>query len=157
MGHLSSAVVLNDTYKRAPTKTITFTGATNFGEAGSNVTVWTITGRVRVHLVTAFCTTLLTESVATATVSLGTAIDVDAFIATTDSTAINANEWWTAAAPAVGSKSPLKVETGGLVTSQVDKLLHENIVVVCAATNTNAGVIIFDAWYEPITSTGALA
>jgi len=156
MAHLSSAVMNNDQYKRAPTKTITFTGGAGAGAINDITLIYTITGRVRVHLITAYCTTLLTESGATATISLGTAGDVDAFIAVTDAVEIDATEWWTGAAPVVGSKSPVKVETGGLVISQVDKLVDENINTRHLVAGTTGGVIVFDCWYEPITSTGAL-
>jgi hypothetical protein len=88
---------------------------------------------------------------------MGTAIDVDAFIALTTATDIDANEWWTAASPAVGSKSPLEVLTGGLVTSQGAKNLHESIILdVTTADSVDSGVIVFDVWYRPITDNGRL-
>lgn len=157
MGHLSSVISLNDTYKRAPTKTITFTGGAGLGLASDIVLVYTITGRVRLHLISAFCTTLLTESGATATISLGTTTTVNGLIAVTNSVDLDANEWWVAASPVVSSSSPVNVHTGGVATiTQVDKLVHENININCLVTNTTGGVVIFDAWYESITSTGSL-
>lgn len=154
MPEVSSAVE-----SKAPiqvTKAITFTGAAGAGAAGI-VTVFTVTGRVFVTKITAFCTTLLTESGATATMTLGTAVDTDAFIAVTNAVDIDANEWWTAAAAAAGSKSPLKVETGGLVTSQVDKMISENIIITVAVADVTGGVLVVDVWYEPITVGGNLA
>lgn len=156
MAHLSSAVMNNDQYKRAPTKTITFTGAAGAGAINDITLIYTITGRVRLHLITAYCTTLLTESGATATISLGTAGDVDGLIAVTNSVDIDATEWWTGASPTVGSSSPVYVATGGLVVSAFHKLIDENINTRHLVAGTTGGVIVFDGWYEPITSTGAL-
>ena len=67
-------------WTRHSTKTITFTCAAAAGAVGT-VAVFTVTGRGLVHYTSVFCTTLLTESGVTATISYGTAGDVDAFIA----------------------------------------------------------------------------
>jgi len=133
--------------------TLTFNGTT-VGDVGTDV-VFTTTGRVRVHMLSAYCTTVLAG--ATATLQLGTTGDIDAFIAITTATDVAIDEWWTAAVPAAGSKSPLKVETGGLVTSQVDKLVNENIILTVGTAAITSGVVVFDVWYEPITDNGALS
>lgn len=138
------------------TKVITFTGAAGLGAAGT-VAVATITGRVAVLLTTAFCTTLLTESGATSTISYGTAGDVDAFIAVTNAVDIDANEWWTAASTAAGSKSPLETLTGGLVVSQGWKLLSENTIFTVATADVTAGVLVVDHLYIPLTEGARLA
>ena len=137
-------------WTRHSTKTITFAGGTGTGAAGT-VAVFTITGRVLVHWTSVFCTTLLTESGATATISYGTAGDVDAFIAATDAVTIDADEWWTAAAPAAGSKSPLEILTGGLVVSQGAKLLSESTIFTVATADVTGGVVVVDHFYTPLT------
>lgn len=132
---------------RHTTKDLTFTGAAGAGATGAN-TIFTITGRVWAHLVSAFC---LTDLAGGGTLSLGTAGDTDGFIAATTDTDIDQNDWWTAATPAAGSKSPLEVLTGGLVTSQGSKLLHENIILTIATNPTTAGRIVFDVLWTPLT------
>ena len=141
---------------RAPTKTITFTGGAGAGAVG-NVTVWTISGRVLlVSMPPAFCTTLLTESGPTATVSLGTTTSTALIIAPTNSTLIDANEWWdseTDGAIIEGSGVEL-LGAGGLTSGLA---ISQNIVITCAVTNTNAGVLVFDGcWYRPLTSGASL-
>jgi len=137
-------------------KTVTFTGAAGLGVSPGTVALFTLTGRVEVRRVSAFCTTLLAVT-GTPALTMGTAIDVDAFIALTTATDIDANEWWTAATPATGSKSPLEVFTGGLVTSQASKLLNESIILdLTTATSVDSGVIVFDVWYRPVTDNGRL-
>ena len=135
-------------------KTVTFTGAAGVGAAGT-VALFTVTGRVMVNWFTAYCTTLLLTSGA-ATMVCGTPGDTDGFIAITTATDIDEDEWWTAATPAVGAKSPLQVLTGGLVTSQGTKLLNENINLTVASADVQSGVIVFDAFWIPITDDGAL-
>ncbi|MDZ4250920.1 MAG: hypothetical protein U0990_12665 [Candidatus Nanopelagicales bacterium] len=154
MPEITSAIEI--AHWKQVTKTITFTGAAGAGEVGT-VTVFTVAGRVFVNRITAYCTTLLDEALATATIALGTAGDTDGFIGATNAVDLDALEWWTAASPVVGSKSPLKVETGGLVTGQIDKMVSEDIIITVGAQNVDAGVIVFDVWYDPITSGGSLS
>ena len=135
-------------------KTITFTGASGLGLVDVVVPIFTITGRVLLEDICAYCTVNLAG--ATATISLGTAIDVDAFIAVTTATDVDADEWWTGAAPAAGSKSPVNVETGGLVISQGKKLLREDIIVNPLVETVTGGVLIVDAWHRPITDGSGL-
>lgn len=128
-------------------KSITFADVAGEGRVGTNVSVFTITGRVLLRDITAYCTTLLTKN-GSATMSLGTASAVAALIAATDPTVIDADEWWEGTTPIAGMgdailASPLPVS--------------EDIAVVPAVDDITAGVIVFDAWYDPITDDGALA
>ena len=139
-------------------KTITLTGAAALGLAGTVVPVFTVVGRVWVQLITAFCTTNLGEAVATATLSLGVTSDVDKFIAVTNSIDIDANDWWTQAAPAeVGAANALKATTSPTAAAQMDVLVSENIILNPLVQNTNAGVLVIDIWYHPITDDGAVS
>lgn len=137
---------------RAPDKTITFTGAAGAGAVG-NVTVYTITGRVLlVYFPPAFCTTLLTEAGATATVSLGVTSAVTLFIGATNSVDIDASEWWATTLPAAGY-GIMPADVGGYPYA-----ISENIVIACAAQNTNAGVLVFQGLhYIPLTAGASLA
>jgi len=129
--------------------TITFDGTSGKGQAGTATTVFTATGRVLVHALTAFVTTNLGEALATATVSLGTSSWVTRFVATTNSVDLDANEWWVTSTPTNGSIDLPDALKGVLVS--------ENIIVETATQDTNAGVVVFDCLYEAITDNGLLA
>jgi len=136
---------------------ITFDGLDQGGAfATTPETIFTVTGRVLVHWLTAYCTVLL-ASAGGGTLALGGAGDTDGFIAATTATDIDADEWWTAAAPAVGMKSPLEVFTGGLVTGQGKKLVNQDIILTIGTADVTAGVIIIDCEYTPITDNGRLS
>lgn len=137
-------------------KTITFDGTTGNGEVGT-VTVFPITGRVFVRRTTQFCTESLAEAGATATISMGTSADIDAFVAATNAVDIDVNEWWGAASPAAGSYQLLQSSTAGFQTAQADKMLSQNIILTIGSQNVTDGTLVIDVWYEPITADGALA
>lgn len=132
---------------RAPTKTITFTGSAGAGATGT-VAVWTVSGSVWIPMVTSYCTTLLTEALATATVSLGTATSTALLLPVTNSVNIDAAEFWTTTNPATSSALA--------VASQQNALVNENIIITCATQATNAGVLVFDCWYRPLTAGATL-
>jgi hypothetical protein len=138
------------------TKTITFTGGANLGLAASTITVFTITGRVIVDRITAFCTASLTESGATATIGLGTTTFNNTILASLNAVDIDTNMWWMDASPNLGI-TRLNVSSTPDTISLKDIVLSENIVMVPAVTNVNGGTLIFSVWYTKITSDGALA
>ena len=129
-------------------KTITYTGATNLGEAGSNVTIFTVTGQIHVVVLVPYCTVNLTESGVTATITLGTASTTNLFIAATNSVDIDANDVWTALAPTTRSLA--------IPAALKDIAVNDNIVNACAVTNTNGGAIQYTLVYYPL-SAGATA
>lgn len=133
---------------RFATKTLTFTGASGFGQAGTNATLFTVTGDVLVRLISTFCTTNLGEAAATATVALGVVNNTGLFIAATNSVDIDSGEFWVSTTPtANGIAAPAATK---------DVLVTQNIVVGCAAQNTNAGVLRADVWWRPLSSDGNL-
>lgn len=136
------------------TKTVTFTGAANLGQAGTNVTVFTVTGEVLIVALVPFCTTLLTEAVAGATVSLGATGAGTLWIATTNSVDIDANEFWVDTTPdangvALPSASSAPYGLKDIVTT-------DDVIIVCATQNTNGGVIRFDCYWMPLSPGSSL-
>ena len=121
-------------------------------------TVFTITGRVFVDLITAFCSTTLTSG-GTPAITLGTTGDADGFIVAPTGGApdLVANDWWTSAASANLTVGPVVVVTGQQVTSQRYKLLSEDVVLNIPTSTVTGGVLVFDIWYTPITSGAGLA
>lgn len=135
-------------------KTVAFSGAAGNGQVGT-VDVFTVTGVVWANRLTAVCTENLV-SAGGGTLVLGTAGDTDGFIAQTTATDIANADIWTAASPAAGSKGPLKVETGGLITGQVDKVVNESIALTVGTGDVTDGTIVFDLWWHPVTDSGAV-
>ena len=126
----------------------TFADAAGEGATG-DVTIFTVTGRVLLHTITAFCTDGLSEGGATATVQLGTAAVDGALIAVVNAVDIDTNEWWTDGTPVA--------EIDHLLGAQIDAVISSNIVVLVSTQAVSGGTIIFDAIYTPITDNGALA
>lgn len=134
---------------RHVTKTMTYTGAAGAGEAASPVSLFTVTGEVLVVAVTAFCTTLLTESGATATIALGITGSTTLFIAATNAVDIDANEFWVDTAPdANGVLLPAGLQ---------NVVITDNIINTVATTNVASGVIRYDVYYIPLSSNGLVA
>ena len=127
---------------------ITFDGGAGSGAVG-DVTVFTITGRVWLLGITAFCTSGLSEGGATATIQLGTAAVDGGLIAVVNAVNIDTNEWWADGTPVA--------EMAQMDAAQVDVLLSADIVALIGAQAVSGGVIVFNARYLPITSNGALA
>ncbi len=124
-------------------KTVTFLNTSG------TVDVFTITGRVWVRRLTAFCTADLVEDGAVAGIELGGATDVNAFIVSTDPAAIDANEWWYDGTPLGGVVIPDAL--------QQDKLTDEDVILtITGGTDIDSGAIVFDFWYYQITDGSSL-
>ena len=129
--------------------TVTFDGTSGKGLAGTAVTVFTVTGRIYIHALTAFCTTNLNQAQATAQISLGTTNQPTRFIGAMNSVDLDANAWWVTTTPAPGSID--------LPDALQSVLVGENIIVNPTAQNTNDGIVVFDLFWEAITDNGAVS
>lgn len=137
------------------TQTWTFVAGTTGAVAAH--TVYTITGRVFVDLLTCFCTSTLTSG-GTPAITLGTTSAVTGFLTapTGGAPGIVTNDWWLTAVTPQLVGGPVDVVTGGTVVSSRHKVLAENIVLDIPVSTVTGGTLIFDIWYTPITSDGAL-
>jgi hypothetical protein len=128
------------------TKTLTFTGATNFGEANSSATLFTVTGEVLVVAISPICTTDLTG--AASTVSLGVTGDTDLFIALTTATTIDAGMFWQTTTP----------KANGTVLAAIckDVVITDSILVESLTQNTTGGVLRVDVYWLPLSTDGNL-
>lgn len=125
---------------------VAFDGETGSGEVGT-VTLFTITGRVIVKHLTAFCTETL---VGAATLECGVASSTPGLIAqVADATTIAANDWWVDASVA-------EVGLAAQVATQKDMNLSENVILTIDSANITDGTLIFDVWYMPVTDNGLL-
>ena len=145
-GHTTAGTYGAGLWTKAQSKTIAFTGATGLGEIGT-VLVWTITGRVLIRFLTCFCSETL---VGAATLEFGTATDTVEFIAQiANATSLVANDWWEGtASPASSSQVAASGET---------VQVSANPILTVGGANITDGTLIFECWYLPITSNGALA
>jgi hypothetical protein len=130
---------------RKVSKSVTFTGAANLGAVGA-VPIFTVTGEVQIVALIPFCTTLLTEAGATATLALGVTGSTSLFIAATNAVDIDANEFWVDTAP-----DPNGI---ALPAALKDIVITDNIIGTVAAQNVTAGVIRFDCIWRPLSPDG---
>ncbi len=130
------------------TKTITFDGTVNLGQAASNTTLFTVTGEVLVKAIAGFCTTPLTEGAPTATLSLGVTGAVALFIPATDSVQIDADEFWIDTSPdGNGIALPAGLK---------DILITDDILIAAAVQDTDGGVLRVDCQWTPMSANGLL-
>lgn len=115
--------------------------------------VFTITGRVFIHRITAFCTENLAG---TGEIALGDATDADAYVAATEAVNLDLNEWWSAT-PAASSINIDVSDEGGQTAHTASKVTSADIIVTVTNEDITDGTIIFDIWYSPVTDNGALA
>jgi hypothetical protein len=139
-------------------KTVTFTGASGLGLDNVNVVLFTVTGRVLISAIAAHCTTNLTESGATANMTMGTVTNPSRFYSTITAgvTALDAGEWWVSAgAPVAGSIDLISASAGA--TDQVGILASENIVILpSGGVNINGGVLDIYCIWEPLSAGATL-
>ena len=129
-------------------KTITFTGGAGLGAVGTPVSVFLNIGQVLVVAIVPFCTTLLTEAVAGATLALGITGSTALFIAATNAVDIDANEFWLDTTPdPAGIALPAAVK---------DIVIAANVIITPATQNTNGGVLEIDLIYIPLSIDGAM-
>ncbi len=129
-------------------KTITFAGTGGTGAVGTPVDIFTITGEVLVLAIYGFCTTSLTEAMATATVALGVTGSIALFIAATNSVNIDASEFWVDTAPdANGVALPALCK---------DILITDNVIITPATQDTATGVLRIDCLWIPSASGATL-
>lgn len=121
-------------------KTITFTGVAGAGVVGT-VAVFTITGAVLFHKLTARCKTDLAG--ASATVEMGVSGNTAALIAQTTGTNIDAAEWWHSASPAAG-----------VMSAVIDKAVTGNVIITVATADVTAGVLEITALWSPLSIDG---
>ena len=147
-----------DQLVRAPRKTIAFTGAANLGQAGTAVTVWTITGRVQVlNFPSPFVTEALVSTLNTGTISLGLTNVVAGFLqaATVGSGTFAINDWW------VGASDVTPSDGRDIAQAPFNfnpyPPISENIIIDCSTQDITDGTLVFDGlWYRPLTADGAL-
>lgn len=131
---------------RFVSKTVTFTGASGAGLADVAVPVFTVTGQVVIWVLAVYCTTLLTESGATATVALGTAANTALLTPATNAVDIDANEFWDNASP----------QLSGTVLPALHNFaaLSGSVIITPAVANVTGGVLRFDLYWLPLSSDG---
>lgn len=129
------------------TKSVTFDGGAGSGAVGT-VNLFTVTGGVDVSL-EAFCTTLLTEAGATATIEIGISGNTAFIIAQTNAVDIDADEIWHDATP--DSTIELTSDASKDIT-----IYGSNIIATIGTQNITAGVIEFSVLYTPRTSGASL-
>lgn len=125
-------------------KTITFTGAAGLGAIGS-VAVGTVTGSILLTHGAIRCTTLL-ASAGGGTVSAGTTNNVDALVAVTTATDIDATEFWQDATPEAEASPAI-----------VNIAICEDVILNVLVGAITAGVLEIVFYWLPLSDDGNLA
>lgn len=131
---------------RLTTKTLTFTGATNFGEVNTSAALFTVTGEVLVLYIVGFCTVDLTG--AASTVSLGVTGDTNLFIAATTATTIDAGMFWQTITPTANGMA--------VVAACKDIVITDSILIESLTFGTASGALRIDVLWMPLSSDAAL-
>ncbi len=131
---------------RLATKTLTFTGAANFGQSTTNAAIFTVTGEVRIVSISGWCVTDLAG--VASTVSLGVTSSVALFIAATTATTVDTGLFWVSATPTANGIA--------LPAACKDIIITDNIVIASATQDTTGGVLRIDVFWLPLSSDAAL-
>lgn len=127
------------------TKTVTFDGNANLGAVG-NVPLFATTGEVWVVRLITFCTSDLTEALATATLVLGVTGSTTLFIGSTNAVTIDTGQFWVSTSPTGNGIA--------LPAPMTDIVITDNIVGTVGAQAINGGVLRFDLFWRPLSSNG---
>lgn len=133
---------------RTHNKTIAFTGAAGLGAVGT-VAIGTVTGRVFIHRITAYCTESLVG--ATATISLGVTGATTFFVASTTAEDIDTDEWWFDTAPDAAAFD-ISSSTGAFTS-----VIAADIIATVGTANITDGTIVFEVVWEPVSVGGSLS
>lgn len=129
-------------------KSVTFTGASGVGATG-DVPLFTVTGDILVVSLIPVCSTNLTENGATALMSLGVTDIVALFIANTEPEDIDADDVWTAVAPATTA-----VALPALLSNIIVNGDANDILATISNDTITAGVLNFYLSWRPLSSDG---
>lgn len=137
-------------FLRAPTRTITFTGAANLGAVGSPITIWTLTGRVHLVELYQFVSTAMASTLNTGTIACGTAASTEDFFAafTVGAGVMATGDWFD------GSVSVPEIGDGMMHNG---KVLNANLIFTIATNPITSGVLVVDGYYMPLTAGASLA
>jgi hypothetical protein len=118
-------------------------------------TLYTVTGRILVDLIAAFCTTTLTSG-GTPAITVGTVSAIATLIPapTGGAPGILTNDWWATAVSPQLVANPLTVVTGGTVVSSRQMLVAENIVLDVPTATVTGGVLEFYLVWKPLSANG---
>lgn len=139
------------------TLTSTWTFAAGTTGAVAAHTLFTVTGRILVDLISAFCTSTLT-SAGTPAITVGTASAVATLIPapTGGAPGVVTNDWWATAVSPQLVANPLTVVTGGTVVSSRHMVVAENIVMDIPVSTVTGGVLEFHLRYYPLSTSATV-
>src|SRR3990167_3375176 len=146
---------------RAPPGRVVFTGAANRGQAATDVTVYTLTGRVELFAMSPpFVTEVLVSTSNLGTISVGTASQPVWLVGTTTVGAgtFALNNWWTMTSTLQLGTGVDLVRGANAGSAGTAMPISEDIIIRCLTQNTTDGQLDFDGlWYRPLTAGAGLA
>ncbi len=138
--------LLKDNQPTTDVKSVTYTAGGD-GATGA-LTLFTVTGQIKVVSLLPFTKTTLTETAGTVTIALGTADNTSLFIAASEPEDMIAGDFWTQVAPVV--KSII------IPAALKDVAVSEDIIATIATSTISAGVHDFYLSWIPLSSDAAV-
>lgn len=145
--HERIEALIKDNLPTTDVKTVTYTAGGD-GAIGA-LTLFTVTGQIKIVSLIPFCITSLTETGATVTTLLGVVGDTNLFLDTTEPEDIDAGMFWhaTATATAAGIAIPASLK---------DIVISANIIQTIANDTISGGVMDFYLSWIPLSSDAAV-
>ena len=132
---------------------VTFTGASGLGAAGTTTTFFTITGEVILVYLVPFAVLTLTQNLGTPTLALGVVNATTLFIGATTATTLATGEFWTESTGGGTAEAGI-----ALPAALKDIVISSNIVGTVGGTNNiDGGTLRLDAYWLPLSSSGLVA
>ena len=138
---------------RRSSVSVTFTGASGLGAAGTTTTFFTTTGEVLICSIVPFAVATLTQSAGTPTLALGVVNSTALFVAATTATTLATGEFWTEGTGGGTAEAGI-----ALPAALKDIVISSNIVGTVGGTNNiNGGTLRIDVYWLPLSSDGLIA
>ena len=132
---------------------VTFSGASGLGAAGTTTTFFATTGEVVVAYLVPYVVGTLTQSGATPTLALGVTNSTGLFIAATIATTLATGEFWTEATGGGTANAGIAVPA-----ALKDIAITSNIIgTVGGTSDINGGTLRLDVYWLPLSSNGLVA
>ena len=140
--------LLKDNLPTVDVKTVTYT-ASGDGAIGA-LTLFNVTGQIKIVSLIPFCTLSLEETAATVTTLLGVVGDTNLFLDTTEPEDIDTGEFWDATAQAT-------IAGVAIPASLKDIVISANIIQTIVTSTISAGVMDFYLRWIPLSSDAAVS
>ena len=139
--------LIKDNFPTTDVKTVTYTAGGD-GATGA-LTLFSVTGQIKIVSLIPFCTTDLTETAGTVTTLLGVVGDTNLFLDTTEPEDIDVGKFWHATAQAT-------IAGIAIPASLKDIVISADIIQTIVTSTISGGVMDFYLQWIPLSSDAAV-